>query len=68
MKKKREQMSYKDQAIEAAKDLGYGATVIDRIKNAKTDFEISRIMTSARKNNLDDYILEPKKKQKTRYC
>lgn len=66
--KKREQMSYKDQAVEAAKDLGYGAAVIDRIKNAKTDLEISRIMTSARKNNLDDYILEPKKKQKTRYC
>lgn len=40
--------AYLRQAIEAAKDLNYGADVILRIKKAKGDGEIQRIMISAR--------------------
>ena len=39
---------YRKDALKAAKDLGYGEEVIQQIKNAKTDDEISRIMASAR--------------------
>ena len=40
---------YKRKALKAARELCYGDEVIKRIKNAKTDVEISRIMTSARR-------------------
>ena len=40
--------NYKIQAVKAAKDLGYGNEVIKRIKAAKTDNEIERIMREAR--------------------
>lgn len=45
--------NYKQQAIRAAKDLCYGEEVIRRIKNAKSDVEIERIMATARKQMKD---------------
>ena len=39
---------YRKDALNAAKDLGYGKEVIEAIRNAETKDEISRIMTSAR--------------------
>ena len=39
---------YQHQAINAAHDLHYGRDVIDKIKSAKTDAEIDRIMRNAR--------------------
>lgn len=39
---------YKRQAIKAAKNLLYGDKVIEKIKNAKTEGEIDRIMKAAR--------------------
>jgi len=39
---------YKKQALRAAKDFRYGSDVIEKIKRAKSDNEISRIMTTAR--------------------
>lgn len=44
---------YKKFALKAAKELGYSDEVIERIKNAESDFEVSRIMTTARKRSLD---------------
>lgn len=40
--------NYRAEAITAAKDLGYGAQVIEKINAAKTDREIARIMITAR--------------------
>lgn len=42
-------ISYKNNAIKAAKDLKYSQTVINSIKAAKNDIEIERIMCTARK-------------------
>lgn len=39
---------YRNDAIKAARDLRYGQDVIDKIKAAKTDAEIDRIMRKAR--------------------
>lgn len=41
---------YRREALRAAKDFGYGEKVIAKIKVAKTDNEISRIMMGARLN------------------
>lgn len=40
---------YKYMAMDAAKDLGYGPEVVSRIRAAKNDTEIERIMVTARK-------------------
>lgn len=40
--------NYKKQAMIAAKDLRYGNEVIEKIKAAKSDAEIERIMNAAR--------------------
>lgn len=40
--------TYKEQAIDIAKDLCYSQTVTDKIQEAKTVFEIDRIMRDAR--------------------
>lgn len=40
-------------ARKAAEDLGYGAEVIQKIKNAKNEDEIEKIMRSARHKNAD---------------
>lgn len=39
---------YKKEALEAARDLCYSREVINKIREAKSDNEISRIMKSAR--------------------
>ena len=39
---------YKKEALEAARDLCYGREIINKIREAKSDNEISRIMKSAR--------------------
>lgn len=44
----------KNRAIKAAKDLGYSSDVLTRIKNAKTDSELQRIMITARKQMFGD--------------
>jgi predicted fused transcriptional regulator/phosphomethylpyrimidine kinase len=41
-------VSYKRRAIRAAKELGYGKKVVDKLKKATSDNEITRIMYSAR--------------------
>lgn len=46
--------SYRSQAVKAARDLGYGLDTITRIKEAKTESEIDRIMKSARHKFLKD--------------
>ena len=40
---------YRRQMMKAAKDLRYGQDTIDKIHDAKTENEISIIMTNARK-------------------
>lgn len=42
--------NYKLRALKAAKELRYGAEIIRKIKNAKDDSEIARIMITAREN------------------
>jgi hypothetical protein len=44
---------YKQIAVEAATDLGYGDLVIERINRAKSEAEIERIMVTARKQKFD---------------
>ena len=39
---------YKKESLEAARDLCYGREIINKIREAKSDNEISRIMKSAR--------------------
>lgn len=46
--------AYRSQAVKAARDLGYGLDTITRIKEAKTESEIDRIMKSARHEFLKD--------------
>lgn len=46
--------TYKCKALQAAKDLHYSRRVIQRIEDAKTDAEITRIMVKARKDSYDD--------------
>lgn len=46
--------AYRSQAVKAARDLGYGLDTITRIKEAKTESEIDRIMKSARHKFLKD--------------
>ncbi len=41
-------VSYKRWAIRAAKELCYGEKVVDKLKKATSDNEITRIMYSAR--------------------
>lgn len=46
---RQETINFKQNAIHAAQDLGYGDAVIKKIRAAKTDNEIDRIMRNARK-------------------
>ena len=41
--------AYRREAKRAARDLCYGDLVIEKIQNAKTSYEISRILQMARK-------------------
>ena len=52
-------INYRGNAIQAAKELKYDQSVINRIKAAKNDIEIERIMCTAR--NQDD-IRKPRQK------
>lgn len=40
---------FKSNAIKAAKDFGYGDDIVNKIRAAKSDSEIDRIMKAARK-------------------
>ena len=51
---KDERYHYRDNAIKAAKDLLYPKEVIDKVKAAKTEDEIERIMINARKKYFKD--------------
>lgn len=44
----KEDYNYKRHAIRAAKDLCYGEATIEKLKKAKTESEIERIMRTAR--------------------
>lgn len=46
--------NYKHFALKAAEQLMYDQKYIDRIKSAKFDWEIQRIMTEARHKQIDD--------------
>ncbi|MBR5780412.1 MAG: hypothetical protein IKY27_00315 [Bacteroidales bacterium] len=48
-KGKNNRLDFKSNAIKAAKDFGYGDDVVKKIRAAKTDGEIDRIMKAARK-------------------
>lgn len=48
--------------IKVAKELGYSERVIEKLMNAKNDYEKDRIMKSARQN--EDYAPEPVKPAK----
>ena len=63
--------TYRRDAINAAKDLGYDKTVIARIREAETEIEITKILAEARRsgvqntnNDYDDIPEEPKKVKK----
>ena len=43
----------KDETIKAAKDLGYGKHVVEKIRKAKKESEIQRIMITERHKRLD---------------
>lgn len=45
--------SYKEEAIVAAEELYYGPKVINKIKKAKTDEEVCRIMIEARRKKIE---------------
>ena len=44
--------TYKEDAIQAAKELMYGDKVIERLKKAKTEADICRIMATARNEKI----------------
>ena len=46
---KNEMLQFKNNAMKAATQLGYPNEVITKLKQAKTDGEINRIMMNARK-------------------
>lgn len=47
-------ISYKRSAIRAAKELCYSKEVIEKLKKATSDNEITRIMVSARNDIIND--------------
>lgn len=52
-------VDYKKTALKAAKELNYGQAVINEVRAAKSDQEISRIMRNARKQEV---ICKPRQK------
>lgn len=52
---------YRKEAFWAAKDLGYSDEILDKIKSAKTEIEISRIMRGGR-DELDKRSIKRKVK------
>lgn len=49
---KEDKENYKRKALTAAKELGYDNEVVEKIKSAKSDAEIERIMNTARKETI----------------
>ena len=49
-------IAYKNHAVKAAKELGYGLDVMSKIERATTDSEIERIMVGARHRKWHDDI------------
>lgn len=47
----KENVSYKEYAVNAAIELGYGQDVVNKINKAEKDSEIARILTQARKES-----------------
>ena len=47
-------LKYRKDAITAAKDLGYGNGIVERIKQAENETQIDNIMRSARRANFND--------------
>ena len=45
--------TYKEDAIQVAKELMYGDKVIARLENAKTEADICRIMATARNEKIE---------------
>lgn len=52
---KDERYHYRDNAIKAAKDLFYPKEVIEKVKAAKSEAEVCRIMANARREKFKDY-------------
>ena len=44
--------TYRKESIKAAEQLGYDASVIEKIKKASTEYEITRILTEARNKTI----------------
>lgn len=47
-------LKYRKDAITAAKDLGYGNDIVERIKQAENETQIDNIMRSARREKFND--------------
>ena len=47
-------LKYRKDAITAAKDLGYGNGIVERIKQAENETQIDNIMRSARREKFND--------------
>ena len=47
-------LKYRKDAITAAKDLGYGNDIVERIKQAENETQIDNIMRSARRAKFND--------------
>lgn len=45
----------------AAKQLGYPPHVVEAVEKAKTEYEISRIMSKARERMIDDELCDPRR-------
>ena len=43
-----------ERTIKAARELCYDKSVIERLENAKTEFELDRIMKTARQNLMEE--------------
>lgn len=59
MKKPYDDMSlpfYRNKSVKAAKQLGYPNSTIEKIKNAKSQHEITRLMTTARQASSDKQL------------
>ena len=47
-------LKYRKDAITAAKDLGYGNGIVERIKQAENEIQIDNIMRSKKKKKFND--------------
>lgn len=54
MNRDRSFSEYRTFALVAARELGYGKDIMNRVRNAKTSAEIEHIMTSERRRRLEE--------------